>query len=192
MNQIVEEICSCERNNVAEIGVLSGKISGRLLSYNNCIKKLYMIDPWMEYININQSDSKDKRLLEYNQDKWDAIYKNACNTANKFKDRAEIIRKTSIDASLLFLDNFFDIVIIDADHTYKSVVLDIINWLPKIKDNGTLYGHDYCSGWKDVVDAVNNIFDKDFVRLENCYWKVNVLNSDLKYGYINKAINLLI
>lgn len=190
MTQIVEEICSSDKSNVAEIGVLSGKISERILLRNNSVKMLYMIDPWMEYVNINQSESKDKTLLNYNQDKWEDTYLKACNLSNRFKDRTKIIRKTSVEASKLFEDNFFDAVIIDADHTYKSVVLDVLSWIPKIKDDGVLYGHDYSAGWDDVVRAVNNIFNKDFIRMDNSYWKV-VLNSLNKEQYLNIAKNLL-
>tara|TARA_B110000967_G_scaffold123592_1_gene126199 strand:+ start:390 stop:1010 length:621 start_codon:yes stop_codon:yes gene_type:complete len=42
-----------------------------------------------------------------------------------------------------FEDDFFDFIYIDADHSYESVKSDLINYIPKIKDNGFVGGHDY-------------------------------------------------
>ena len=41
------------------------------------------------------------------------------------------------------LDRSLDFVVIDAEHGYESVVADISAWLPKLKQGGVLFGHDY-------------------------------------------------
>jgi predicted O-methyltransferase YrrM len=55
----------------------------------------------------------------------------------------KLIRKSSVDASLDFEDEFFDLIYIDADHKYKSVKEDIQSWYPKLKFGGIIAGHDY-------------------------------------------------
>ena len=56
-----------------------------------------------------------------------------------------------------FKDNILDFVYIDADHRYEAVKADILAWLPKVKKNGWLCGHDY--GEKDgVTKAVDELF----------------------------------
>jgi len=53
------------------------------------------------------------------------------------------VQKDSVLASENFKDSFFDLVFIDADHSYDSVKKDILAWLPKVKRGGVLCGHDY-------------------------------------------------
>lgn len=54
-------------------------------------------------------------------------------------------------------DNFFDLIYIDADHSYESVYNDLKMSYIKLKNNGILCGHDYnMSLYPQVVSAVND------------------------------------
>ena len=44
---------------------------------------------------------------------------------------------------MIIPDNTLDFCYIDADHSYDSVKNDLDIWLPKIKINGIICGHDY-------------------------------------------------
>lgn len=57
-------------------------------------------------------------------------------------DRVKIIRWPSPQASLLFGDGTLDAVLIDGDHDYEPVVMDIAAWWPKVKIGGYLAGDD--------------------------------------------------
>lgn len=57
--------------------------------------------------------------------------------------RVEIVQGFSTDAAQRYEDGFFDVVYIDADHTYEAVFSDLEAWAPKIKPGGRLMGHDY-------------------------------------------------
>lgn len=52
---------------------------------------------------------------------------------------------SSTDAARVMQDASFDLVFIDADHSYATTLEDIRNWLPKVKSGGVLCGHD-CEG----------------------------------------------
>ena len=54
----------------------------------------------------------------------------------------------SEDAARIMRDAAFDLVFIDADHSYAATLQDIRAWLPKVKPGGTLCGHD-CEGRLD-------------------------------------------
>lgn len=64
------------------------------------------------------------------------------------------VRMKSLDASLKYADETFDVVFIDACHDYDCVKSDISAWFPKVKSGGYLAGHDYswCDGVKRAVD----------------------------------------
>src|SRR4030043_1208505 len=188
---LTDFVAKCNPIIVAEIGVMAGKVSHYLLSGISSIEKFYMIDPWIEYKKIDQSDSKDKRLLLYNQEYWDDMYQRSVKVAARHGDRAVVIRKTSVDAAKNFDDNIFDIVIIDADHTYRSVLVDTLTWLPLLKDTGVIIYHDFSGGWKDAAKVVMQIFnDDDINRLNNGYAYI-ILNKKLKIQSI-KNVNLLV
>ena len=47
-----------------------------------------------------------------------------------------------------------DFVFLDCAHINPSDIINIIFWLPKIKKNGCLVGHDYSPNWLDVIKNV--------------------------------------
>lgn len=83
------------------------------------------------------------------------------------------LKLDSIHASKKFKNNSLDFVFIDAAHDYENVKADILAWLPKIKKNGVLAGHDYYPEHPEycgVYTAVNEIFDKNLIRqFNNCF-----------------------
>lgn len=56
---------------------------------------------------------------------------------------AALVRAFSVDASKLFEDGYLDLVYIDANHSYASVLEDIEAWSPKVREGGIVAGHDY-------------------------------------------------
>lgn len=173
-----------------EVGCLSGKMSDRILSAAPTIITHYMVDPWAVYATIGQENSKDKRLLAYDKDYWEDIYKRCCNGMKKYGDRHKIIRATSVEGSKQ-VNQILDCVVVDADHTRKPFLTDIITWLPKIKDNGLWINHDYSSGWQDVVNACNDVFTKDYINRINSGYIYVELTKELKIEFINRATELL-
>lgn len=58
------------------------------------------------------------------------------------RDRIKLIRKKSIDA-LNDVSKNVDLVYIDGNHSYESVLEDIEVWEPKVRVGGIIAGHDY-------------------------------------------------
>jgi hypothetical protein len=50
-----------------------------------------------------------------------------------------------------------DVIYIDACHEYAECKADIEIWSKKLNNNGFLLGHDYCSRYPGVMDAVNEV-----------------------------------
>lgn len=74
----------------------------------------------------------------------------------KFGLDPQIMSMTTHEASTKFPDNHFDMVFIDADHTFEGCRRDIQDWWPKVKRGGLLAGHD-CQ-WKSVAEALTAEF----------------------------------
>jgi len=73
----------------------------------------------------------------------------------------------SVDAAKHFSDRNvkFDLVFLDAGHSYEEVRDDINAWWPLVKDGGVLSGHDYdhnARSWPGVHKAVHEKFGQPY------------------------------
>lgn len=123
---------NCEA--ICEIGVRSGENFEKMIAHNP--KVAVAVDIWKE------DGVRSRNDVAYPQDELDKQYED-------FKSRVgndpfvQICREYSFDAVKRFPDNHFDLVYIDADHTYEGCLRDIIDWYPKVKTGGLLLGDDF-------------------------------------------------
>jgi predicted O-methyltransferase YrrM len=82
------------------------------------------------------------------------------------------IKALSHDAADMFDDESVDIIFIDAGHSYEAVMNDIEAWLPKMKPNGIMAGHDY-TAWEGVNQAVTEVFGTPH-KVENDCWFIYI------------------
>lgn len=115
-----------------EVGSNIGESATIFLSFEK-VHHLFCIDHWIEAINILQK----KLEGEIN------------------RGRCTIYSGNSLNFSNLVSDDSFDVVYIDADHSYESASNDISYYWPKLRKNGFLCGHDYTVKWPGVVKAVD-------------------------------------
>ena len=139
-------------NTMVEIGSFRGESTSL---FARTINKVYAIDPFTWCSGTAETD-------------FDNLTKDFTNITK--------IKKYSNDPEVLnqFEDKSLDFVYIDGDHSYNAVMNDIKNWIPKIKDNGLIGGHDYHTGLLDVVNAVNNSFNTNNGKLfKDSSWVFN-------------------
>lgn len=79
------------------------------------------------------------------------------------------IKMDTTQASTQYTDNSLDFVFIDADHSYEAVKHDIQTWLPKVKANGMIGGHD--EQHEPVRRAVKEIFG-EYNTIGNCWYVI--------------------
>jgi len=100
------------------------------------------------------------------------IYQEFINNIDRFglNEYLTIFRTESVSAASMLANNCADLIFIDASHDYESVKNDISAWLPKLKSNGIIGGHDYpyCA---DVKKAVDEIFGEE-VKSYSSSWYV--------------------
>lgn len=87
----------------------------------------------------------------------------------KYKDRLIPIQGYSYTVVDQLPNNYFDLIFIDADHSYESVKKDILKYTPKLKENGILSGHDI--DYPGVNKAVNELIHKFDVGPNNVWVK---------------------
>jgi predicted O-methyltransferase YrrM len=162
--------------NIAEIGVFMGQASIYLASKikeNGLLNvKLYAVDHFSGSLEHIKPGSLKVNELDKNPD---FIYNTFIENVNTYavSDVIVPVRKTSTEAASTFDDNFFDLIYIDAGHTYDDVKNDITAWKPKLKVGGIIGGDDYGKDvWTGVYTAVNEMFGKDNVKTNGYSWYV--------------------
>ncbi len=131
-----------------EVGVMKGIHALETLN-NLDIKKLYLVDPYLPYID---GDGYIKKKIVFDKK---IAHRNLSNR------NVDFIYKASKKACKQFEDNTLDFVYIDANHSFKHVFEDIDCWYPKVVDGGVIGGHDFDTKHNDVILAVLDFIDKE-------------------------------
>lgn len=148
-----------ENGTFVECGAWLGKSSNYLCEIAN--KKninVFIVDSWKG--SQNELENAQKMATEI--DIFEVFKENM--DGKKYT----AIREYSLDACKIFENESLDVVFIDMEHTYKSVMQDIQAWLPKVKKNGYLAGHDYSDFWPEVKKAVVDKF-VEFDIIDDCW-----------------------
>ena len=154
---------AADNSKIVEVGCWKGKSAAYMaVEIINSKKKIdfYCVDTW--------EGSEEHHLDQYVQN--NSLYELFLSNIEPVKHIIKQIRKTSIEASKDFEDNSLDIVFIDANHSYEAVKEDILHWMPKIKKNGIMAGHDYHPTWSGVIQAVNEVIGKDKIEQRDGCW----------------------
>ena len=149
-----------------EIGAYLGKstcfLAEKIISSGKNIK-LNVIDNW--------ADSSSDLALNGEIKKFGDIY--AIFLSNMTKagviDKLNVIKGDSAASANFFQGNSVDFVFIDASHDYASVKCDIGAWLPKMKPNSVLAGHDYGNAETQVKCVVDEMFGDKIKVIENVW-----------------------
>ncbi|MGO9956042.1 MAG: class I SAM-dependent methyltransferase [Solirubrobacteraceae bacterium] len=155
----------------AEIGVARGDFSELLLDQWKG-RRLYSIDPWIEFPPGEYVDACDM-----NQDSMDDSFTLTKSRLNRFGDRSAILRQTGQAAAANFAPGCLDFVYIDARHNYEAVLEDLADWFPLVRSGGILAGHDYndgrfVQGDHGVRRAVNEFFPARGIKPAHTYTDV--------------------
>lgn len=149
--------------NILEVGTAAGDYSNRILERSP--EKLFLLDLFDDAdVNLDHVDNP-----RFGKGQAFDFIKNRFNLDNVFilqGNSHDILPKMRDD-----LANSLDIVYIDADHDYHSVLADIKDSIPLLKSSGMLVINDYLindsSGAKyGVVPAVNHFL------MTNPEWEV--------------------
>jgi hypothetical protein len=163
---------------VAEIGAGGGDSSFHALQECPNISKYYAIEPYCEFIDtITYPQAGQSQNIKYDlmhQDQQKMLFTHR-QKFSSYKEKIQLIEKTSKDALKDISDNSLNFIFHDAFPTYEDAIFDFTNWFPKLKNGGIYSGHDY--NHPLVFKAVNefvsshNIKDK-LLTIEFCWFLI--------------------
>lgn len=67
------------------------------------------------------------------------------------------IQGASLMVAERFTDNYFNMIFIDAEHTYEAGKADILVWTPKLRSGGFMVFHDYLDTQFTLSGAINEL-----------------------------------
>jgi predicted O-methyltransferase YrrM len=79
------------------------------------------------------------------------------------------------------ITELLDFAFIDGDHRYEAVKADLAAWWPKIRNGGTLIGHDYRKdvlGDIGVIEATNEFISEHGLKLTMLSKNMYAINKD--------------
>lgn len=118
----------------AEVGVAFGEFTQRILRLS-VPKRLHLIDSW-----------EDKRFAP-GYDKVTNLFKGQIDSGI-----VSVSRGYSTAELEKFDDEYFDWVYIDTNHMFSTTFMELALCDRKVKKNGLIAGHDFCTG--NVIDPV--------------------------------------
>jgi predicted O-methyltransferase YrrM len=150
---------------VAELGVFDGYTMLTILKDCSSIEELVGVDTWAhpETFSCLAPKGETSRVVYETCDhdeNYKLTLKNIDESGNA--DKANVLRMTTSEAAKLFEDGYFDLVFIDADHSYEGVKEDIEKWYYKVKNGGLVAGHDL--SWTGVQKAISETLGLTNVR----------------------------
>ena len=152
--------------NFVEIGVWNGDSITHLCQE---LKKLnrkfhaHAVDLWTSLVVPKEHEEAQKLSLTRFIEKI---------KVNELGTNITLHQVDSTMAAELFKDGYFDLIFIDANHTYKKMKEDALAWRPKLKEGGVIAGHDYTEPSCGVKQAVDEVFG-DRVLLYETIWYLN-------------------
>lgn len=129
---------------VVEVGVAEGLFAMDMYRWDP--SHLYLVDLWESH---NEFPGDAGSPQKWHNANYNNVFKNLGD-----KPGVKILRGPSVGMAQRCPDDFFDLVYIDACHSYECVMNDLKAWFPKVKKGGLVAGHDYLNNDYGVREAV--------------------------------------
>ena len=150
---------------IVEVGTCYGGLARHLVE-SLPSARLTAVDPTLS--NFDKADStsyhieKFRRQHSINETEWSRIWAESLFLSMRdprfgggFGERYHMVHARSHDAAPFFKDGSLDVVFIDGDHRYDSVVADITDYVPKVRDGGLVIFNDYVCDGQGSFPGVN-------------------------------------
>jgi len=119
---------------ICELGISRGKNFQLMIEHDP--KEAVAVDAWINDGIISRND------MGFSQEVLDEQYE-CFKSSITTKPFVKLIRDYTDKAAKRFPDNYFDLIYIDADHTFEGCKKDLEAWYPKLKKGRFFIGDDF-------------------------------------------------
>jgi hypothetical protein len=166
--QYLELLNACPTHGtIVELGTYKGRstafMAGQIKSQRRKVK-FYTVD---NFVGI--TPTSEALEVEVYKNLNGSLHTQFTSNIEPLKDKVTVIVSDTDKAAALFDDKTIDCIFFDAGHSYEAVKADLLAWLPKMKDNCIISGHDYNPSWPGVIKAVHEVLGKPH-KVENFCW----------------------
>ncbi len=155
------QVCQASSPQILEVGSWKGHSTSILGKVAKQYKgKVFAVDHWR-----GNKGTWNTEMIN-TQDIY-SIFKHNMEVLG-LQNTVEAVRMESHKASNLFSNSSLELIFLDGDHTYKGFKQDVNDWIPKLKSNGIICGHD-CEGYFSEYSLIRKI------------WIVTHLNTDYRF-----------
>jgi len=153
---------------MAEIGVWKGSNAYNILTENETVK-IILIDRWKPYTPSEIEQEGFTQVPQSSLAKFNLVKRQTYTRMEKFTDRVTIVETYSEMAAKYFSPQHFDLVFIDALHSFEGCLADIKAWYRKVKIDGYIGGHDITRD--GVRTAVEKMFGNNYdLGTDKTWW----------------------
>jgi predicted O-methyltransferase YrrM len=143
-SKVLHKYASQVEGTIVEIGCFLGR-STKILCLSSPKSTIHTVEVFGRHDasdgNLYTPEDTKTGFLENLKDQtnWKLYHNSSANVAKTWKKK-------------------IDLIFIDGDHWYNSVITDINSWLPFMKKGGVMLFHDYEANTFEVKKAVNDRF----------------------------------
>lgn len=133
--KLLEDLPKDRPSTLVEVGVFHGQSLAWLgveVLNRNLPVTIHAVDNFAGWPGVAQGDELRESFTFH-----------TARIAERLGDRFVVHAKPSVEAAQQFPDSYFDVVWIDADHTYEGCKADIAAWWPKVRAGGFIGGDDW-------------------------------------------------
>jgi predicted O-methyltransferase YrrM len=154
-NELANLYDVCADKDVLELGSMVGMSSYVIASV---AKSLTCVDVWSDKQEHLAHDPKQASIYASFTPKLHSMLRRFKKNCDEFiaSGKIKMYRGNTLNMAKKFHDHQFDIVFIDADHSYDGISKDFELYHTKVKPDGIIIFHDYgdsmCTGIKNFCD----------------------------------------
>ena len=150
------------KNAILEVGCWKGRCTRAMVDNTDAL--MTVVDHW----------SGPADLTHFQEPYSEVIANGPDFVLNQFKhnladvlNQITIFNISSVDGARVLAEQgrTFDMIFIDADHSYEHVKEDIQNYRPLVQKGGILCGRDWSPAWPGVVQAVKEMIPAQDIKI---------------------------